>query len=425
LGVTVAGPLSGGVGRVQAAAAIANHVTNPAGSTSIGNGVELGHNTIAAASGYNSTALVVFTDGEENTYKYIRDVQSLINNRVFAVGLGTVTEVNPVALNQLVNNTGGYLLLTDNLGPSDIFKLQKYFVQVMASATNADIVVDPDGYLPPVGEIRIPFDLTEVDYSSDVVLLSPAPWAIDFQLETPSGVRIDHAALGGLVGIKFTQSANLNVYRMELPIVAGGVSAQAGRWSIVLQVSKGGWKEYVGSQRDKPDARIGVPFSCVVHARSSLNLDAFVSQTSHTPGAKLGLRAVLKEMDLPVVNRARVTAEIKRPDGTTAQLILNETDPGVFEGTATASLSGIYPVYFRATGTTLRGFRFSREQLRTGMVWAGGNDPPPQGKPHDGKCCPDWGEFLRCLLGNGSVQKLLERNEISPRELLKCAEILR
>ena len=112
--------------------------------------MELGHNTIASVTGYDSTALVVFTDGEENTYKFIHDVQSLINNRVFAVALGTLNEVNPVALNQLVNNTGGYLLLTDNLGPSDIFKLQKYFVQILAGATNADVVVDPDGYVPPV-----------------------------------------------------------------------------------------------------------------------------------------------------------------------------------------------------------------------------------------------------------------------------------
>lgn len=424
MGVKVAGPLSGGAGRVLATAAITNHVTNPAGSTSIGNGVELAHNTMAPVTGFDSTALVVFTDGEENTYKFIHDVQSLINNRVFAVGLGTVTEVNPVALNQLVNNTGGYLLLTDNLGPSDIFKLQKYFVQIMASATNADIVVDPDGYLPPVGEIRIPFDLTEADYGSDVILLSPAPWAFDFQLETPSGIRIDHAALGGVLGVKFIQSANLSFYRLTLPVVAGGSSAQSGQWSIILEVFKDAWKEYISSQRDKPGAKIGVPYSAVVHARSSLNLDAFVAQTSHVPGAKLDLRAVLKEMDLPVEKRASVMAEIKRPDGSMTSLALQETDPGVFEGVATAALNGVYPVHFRATGTTLRGFRFSREQLRTGMVWAGGDDLPPRGKPRGEDCCAYWGGFLRCLLSDEAVQKLLIHNDIDPKQLLKCVKVL-
>jgi murein tripeptide amidase MpaA len=424
LGVTQAGPLSGGTGRVLASAAIASHVTNPLGSTSIGNGLELAHNTMAPVTGYDSTALVVFTDGEENTYKFIHDVQSLINNRVFAVGLGTVSEVNPIGLNQIVNNTGGYLLLTDNLGPSDIFKLQKYFVQIMASATNADIVVDPDGYLPPVVEIKIPFDLTESDYSSDAMLLSPAPWAFGFQLETPGGLRIDHTALGSVLGVAFNQTANLSFYRLSLPVVAAGAPAQIGRWFIVLQVSVGRWKEYLSSQRNRAEARIGVPYSVVVHARSSVNFDVYVAQTSHIPGATLALRALLHEMGLPVEHRAKVTAEVSRPDGTTALLTLNETGPGVFEAATIAPVNGVYPVHFRATGTTLRGFPFSREQRRTGMVWAGGDDPPPSGKPADGKCCPDWGAFLRCLLTDQSVRGWLERSRIDANALAKCTEIL-
>src|SRR5262249_14202318 len=127
--VTTAGALGVGPGRIAATSAIAAHATNPAGLTAIGDGVELAHNTLAPLSGYDAKATVVFTDGEETAAKYIADVAGLINERVFAIGLGTVQEVNPVALNKLVNNTGGYLLLTDALGPSDIFRLSKYFVQ--------------------------------------------------------------------------------------------------------------------------------------------------------------------------------------------------------------------------------------------------------------------------------------------------------
>jgi murein tripeptide amidase MpaA len=424
MGITPAGPLSGGLGRAQATSAIANHVTNPAGSTSIGNGVELAHNTIAPVTGYDSTALVVFTDGEENTYKFIHDVQSLINNRVFAVGLGTVNELNPVALNQLVNNTGGYLLLTDNLGPSDIFKLQKYFVQILAGATNADIVVDPDGYVPPVVEVKIPFDLTEADYTADAMLLSPAPWAFRFQLETPAGLRIDHASLGGTVGVKFQPTANLAFYRLALPIVAGGAPAQPGRWYIVLEVSAGNWKEYLAGQRGRPDARIGVPYSAVVQARSSVNLAAAVAQGSYVPGAELRLRAALTEMDLPVDHRAQVTAEVTRPDGSSLLLTLAEAAAGVFEASTVAALSGVYPVHFRASGRTLRGYPFTREQLRTGMVWAGGDDPPPRGKPHD-TCCPDWAAFFKCLLSETAIREYLARNHIDPNAVAKCVELLR
>jgi hypothetical protein len=360
----------------------------------------------------------VFTDGEENTYKFIHDVQGLIGNRVFAVGLGTVTELNPVALNQLVNNTGGYLLLTDNLGAGDIFKLQKYFVQILASATNADVVVDPDGYLPPLVEIKIPFDLTDADYGGDAVILSPAPWAFGFQLETPAGVRIDHTALGGVAGVRFLQSGNLGVFRLTLPVVAGGAGAHAGRWFMVLTVAGPQWKEYLSTQRNNPGAKLGVPYSGIVHARSSLHMDAYVTQTSHVPGATLTLRAVLTEIDLPVDHRAQVTAEVKRPDGTVLLMKLTELEPGVFEAATTASLNGVYPVHFRATGTTLRGFPFSREQLRTGMAWAGGNDAPPQGDGGSTKWC----EVLRCLLADRSIQEWLARNHIDPRAIGKCLE---
>jgi murein tripeptide amidase MpaA len=425
LGIMPAGPLSGGVGRAQAASAIANHVTNPAGTTSIGNGVELGHNTIASVTGYDSTALVVFTDGEENTYKFIHDVQSLINNRVFAVALGTLNEVNPVALNQLVNNTGGYLLLTDNLGPSDIFKLQKYFVQILAGATNADVVVDPDGYVPPVVEVKIPFDLTEADYTADAILLSPAPWAFRFQIETPAGIRLDHTSLAGVIGVKFQQSANLGFYRLALPIVAGNASAQAGRWNIVLEVSAGDWKEYLATQRGRPDARIGVPYSAVVHARSSVNLAASVTQSSYVPGADLRLHAVLTEMDLPIDHRAQVIAEVNRPDGSSLFLTLPEIAPGVFEASVVAALSGVYPVHFRASGRTLRGYPFTREQLRTGMAWAGGDDPPPRGKPHGDTCCPDWAAFFKCLVSETAGREYLAHNRIDPNAVAKCVELLR
>jgi murein tripeptide amidase MpaA len=422
MGITTAGPLSGGVGRAQASAAIASHVTNPAGSTSIGNGVELAHNTIAPVAGYDSTALVVFTDGEENTYKFIHDIQSLINNRVFAVGLGTVNEINPIALNQLVNNTGGYLLLTDALGPSDIFKLQKYFVQILASATNADIVVDPDGYLPPVVEVKIPFDLTEADYAADAILLSPAPWAFTFELETPGGIRIDHLSLGGVLGVKYQQTSNLGLYRLDLPVVALGAPAQAGRWSIVLKISSGNWKEYLSSRRGGAEARLGVPYSAVVHARGSVNLAAAVSQTSHVPGASLQLQALLTEMDLPVDHRAQVTAEVVRPGGGPISLSLAETSPGVFEGSTLALANGIYPVRFRAVGRTLRGYPFTREQLRTGMVWAGGDDSPPGGK--QAPCCPDWEAFFKCLLSQHSAREFLSRYRIDPGALDKCLDLL-
>jgi murein tripeptide amidase MpaA len=389
----------GAAGRTAANMAITNHMTNPAGSTAIGDGVELAHNTLDPLAGYQHKAIVVFTDGEETAAKYIDDVASLINERVFAIGLGTVQEVDPVALNKLVNNTGGYLLMTDALGPNDTFRLAKYFVQILAGVTNAEIVVDPEGILPPGIEARIPFDLNENDYGSDAIVLSPAPGAFRFELETPDGARID-PALTGVVGAKFVTGAQVSFYRLSLPVVVKGNGAHRGRWHVVLKVDDAGWKKYLEDLRrhDQPaggpggagSAGLGVPYSVIVHARSNLAMAAYLTQPSHEPGTILRLRATLNEIGLPVEKRADVRADVRRPDGTQITLAMPEIEPGVFEATTPAALNGIYPVRFRATGKTLRGYPFTREQLRTGMTWRGGDDPPPHGDPpppNETWCC--------------------------------------
>jgi hypothetical protein len=54
--------------------------------------------------GYVLKAVVVFTDGEENTRKFIDDVANQINDRVDAISLGSASELYPIALNKLVSS---------------------------------------------------------------------------------------------------------------------------------------------------------------------------------------------------------------------------------------------------------------------------------------------------------------------------------
>jgi hypothetical protein len=124
---------------------------------------------------------------------------------------------------------------------------------------------------------------------------------------------------------------------------------------------------------------------------------AYLTQPSYEPGTTLHLRTVLTEIGLPV-GRARVRAEVKRPDGTQTMVALAETEPGVFDGSTTAPLAGIYPVRFRAAGTTLRGFPFTREQARTGLVWRGGDGESPSSGLGESGIRRPWCDFLRCLL---------------------------
>ena len=75
-------------------------------------------------------------------------------------------------------------------------RLSKYFLQILAGVTNAQIAADPGGVLSKGAEHRLPFSICEADYGMDLIILSPAPSVIDFQLETPDGTRITPASGG-------------------------------------------------------------------------------------------------------------------------------------------------------------------------------------------------------------------------------------
>ena len=124
------------------------------------------------------------------------------------------------------------------------------------------------------------------------------------------------------------------------------------------------------------------------------------------------LRAVLTEIGLPLEGRAAVYAEVKYPDLSLNTVPLAETSPGVFEADVISPMSGIYPVHFHAKGKSLRGSPFTREQLRTGMAWPGGDDTPPTGT--------DWCGLLHCLLEDKGIQRWMKENHIDPKSLEHC-----
>lgn len=421
-----AGPLGFGNGRVVAKGAISNHLTNFAGSTSIGNGVERAHDTLVGTSGYSNKAIVVFTDGEENTAKYIADIASKINDRVYAIGLGTVNELNPVALSQLVDNTGGYLMLTGALNASEQFRVAKYYLQILSGVVNSQIVVDPDGYIAPGQVVRIPFDLTEADTSTDVILLSPWRKYISFRVETPAGELIDAAATSALVDSTFVPGASLDAYRLSLPAIWPTHSAHAGRWHAHLKIGDSpanpGATTYY-READPSLARLathGVPFSVSVQAHSSLTMTASATARRATPATIIDHRVALRQLDIPLDTRCEVVVEAIDPNGVKTTVGLASTGVGVFAAATDAPIAGVYTFRYLARGTSFAGTRFMREQLRTVGIWKGGDAPPPRsGEGGDKECCT---AVLSCLLEDRGVRELLKRYGIDARGIVKCLD---
>ncbi len=401
-------------GRVAAVAAVNAHAPNPAGNTSVGDGVDRARQVLNALppADYQHKALIVLTDGLENDPLWISDVTGSIDDRTFAIGLGNEQQVNTAALDALANSTGGYLLLTGLLSASidDYFRLSKYFLQILAGVTNTNIIVDPSGYIAPGMKVRIPFRVNEADIDCTPLLMTDYN-VVDFALEAPDGTVITPAGAPGL-GVSFEVGTQTRYFRFNLP-VAIGTGQHAGLWHAILEVGGPDFKKLVAQLRERKDVNFqrvathGARYSFVAQSRSNLKMIASLEQSGYEPGADLALRAVLTEYDLPVAKRGSVRVELTRPGGSAVSLVTAEVEPGVFEVTTKAMTAGIYQARYLAQGVTLRGAPFTREHLATAAVWRGGDNPhqPPGGGDED-----RWCRLLSCLLSERTLTpRLLER----------------
>ena len=396
--------------RVAAINAVNSHNANPAGNTSVGDGVDRARQILNAlpASDYDHKAMIVLTDGLENQPLSIADVVAAgaIDNRTFAIGLGNEQQVNTAALRALANGSGGFLYLTGLLSSSidDYFRLSKFFLQILAGVTNTNIIVDPSGFIAPGVKVRIPFHVSEADIDCTALVMTDEN-VVDFAIETPDGTLIDPAMAAGL-GITFGVGAQTKHYRFTLP-VAIGAGQRAGIWHAVLGVNEADFKKALSRLRDHNDQRPfhrlathGARYSVVMQTYSNLKMTIRVEQSSFEPGATLTFQAVLTEYDIPVDKRARAQVELTRPGGSVVLLPMMETGPGMFEVETRATFAGVYHARIMAQGVTLRGTVFTREQLANAAVWKGG-DQPSQPLPDGGK--DDMCRLLICLLNEKNM----------------------
>ena len=425
MSITDVGPLSTGAGRQTAINTVNGPQLDPAGLTSIGGGVQEGKHVLddaqaSASPPYAVTAMVVLTDGNENTPPMISGVSSSITANTFAIGLGLPANISVSALNALTQGHNGYLIVTGALTADQRNYLSKYFLQVLAGITNASVVVDPHGELGAGDEHVLPFVLTEADYGVDVFLLCPAPEFVDFQLETPDGRRINLANMATFGTVERVTRGTTAFYRFALPAIpSDSEGSHAGTWHAVLSIADPGrgsrWSPL--QQKATDGGRHVHTYDLLVHAYSSLVFTARAVQTHYEPGAPVEVIATLKEYDVPVEGRAKVWAEIVRPDGSPWMLPLAEEPGGRFTATWTAGQPGVYRARVRARGETINGRPFAREQTLTAVAVAGG-DRPDTKAPADAL-----GDLLCCLLHSGALKPEAIKQwlpGIDPEAVLRC-----
>ena len=236
---------------------------------------------IAPEAGLDDKALVVLTDGRENRDRYLADVAGLINDRVYAIGLGTPEQIDPVALDTLTNGSGGYLLMTGVMDVNDPFRLEKYYLQILAGVTNDQIVLDPDGWLSFGGGQVIPFHLNEADMSVDAIVLVAAPRLVRARLRTPAGQIFDenHPSL------KWTVGRHVGFFRFTLPVPGPSSFEGPGRWELLLDWRRKPNPDQINKAATTGAGRHGLQYTVLIHARSELQMATTVVQSGRTPGA--------------------------------------------------------------------------------------------------------------------------------------------
>lgn len=411
------GAAPGGAGRTTAIGHISGSDIDPAGATSIGDGVVNGKQMLddaqaAATPPYDVTAMVVLTDGMWNRPPALADVSGSITANTYAVGFGLPSNISVPALTTLCQGHNGYLLITGALSTDQSMRLGKYFLQILAGVTNAQIAADPRGVLDTTSEHRIPFWICEADYGMDIIVLSPVPQVIDFQLQAPDGSRITPASGPGGANSQFVLSRHASYYRCALPVLSANASgSHNGLWHAVLKLGspspghfKYEWRQEYHAAYYDPNRAV-LPYEFVAHAYSSLTFSAYVTQASFEAGAVVSLTASLREYDAPLLAGANVWAEIRRPDGVTDLVALSLDSGDQFVATYYLRLPGVFSIRVRARGETMHGTPYERERSLTAVAVPGSD----MWSPNDPKA-NDICELLYCLRQKGAISGELAQN---------------
>jgi hypothetical protein len=422
--VTDVGPAPAGAGRTQAHNIVTTHdpalTLDPRGATSIGGGIQQAKTALdAAPPSYSVRAMVVLTDGLENTRPMIAEVSGSLTANTFAIGFGQAAAISTAALNAITQGHGGYLVITGPITPDENFALTEYFLKIQAGIQNTAAVLDPRGELVYGVTHRIPFALTSADMGIDAIVLSPAPYYIDFRLEAPDGTIITQSEAGVEPAIQFVATPRVSYYRAALPMLAGNAAgSHDGQWYALLSLgdrAKNVDAEFIGKLQNR-----ALPYSLLVHAYSNLQFEPGVTQNSFEPGATVKIHVALSQYNVPLDGHAAVWAEISQPDSSSFSLTVPETEAGRFAANFVASQSGVYTVRLRAQGSTLEGQTFQREQRFTAVVFPGGDQPPQQ--PRDDRLC----QLLMCLLSGrvigGELLKELEARGLNLGALEECVK---
>ena len=285
---------------IQTAAANAIRAISSAGNTSIGAGLITGRDQLLGRGDDNhSWAIVLLSDGQENSSPYVSSVLPTIKStkiKVFSVGLGSVNES---LMNSIATETGGSYFFTPNSA-----ELAGIYNSISGQVAGRQTLFSLNGSVIAGQTVTHWIDVdSTVKEAIFSVSWNSGGSELDLVLHQPNGRRIDAAVAASDPAIDLVMGATYRYYVVRNPM--------AGAWWVDV---KGIKTAATSRATDSIGAEVaGEAYVFSAQATTNLTLDLITANPTYATGQPIHLLMSLAA-DRPVIG-AKVIAVVTRPDG--------------------------------------------------------------------------------------------------------------
>jgi hypothetical protein len=209
--------------RADAIAAIGT--LTPRGSTSIGGGLQRSQQLLSASAPGRTRAIVLLSDGQENTAPYVNDVLPQIRASQIAVHtIGLGTDADQQLMLSIAAQTGG----TYNYAPRPD-QLAGIYNTISGAVSNRQTLITTDGTIAAgataTRDVTVDSSVSEATFWAS---WTNAGAGVTFSLQTPGGAIIDAASAAASDNIDYVGGSTYAYYRVRPPTLTPGV------WRLLL-----------------------------------------------------------------------------------------------------------------------------------------------------------------------------------------------
>jgi hypothetical protein len=325
---------------------------------------------------------------------------------IYAIGIGADTDISPSQLTALSGPNTVFRVNQDLTG-TKYFQLEKYYTQIFMDIANFSSVSDPMFWIGPGVTQEIEFDVLRGDVDALVVVYDWQGMRLPFFCLSPAGEVIDPSSVP--VGYQFRSGVTRDTRFVEFKLPLNEPHRYAGRWKVLIEHPG---RVCFGIPPKKSRKRGFLPEKCRQHKQpilygiaigvgSNFRMIPYVTPAPVYVGDPILLTAVVTEAGLAVTGCV-VTVEATAPDGSTEILQLvddgQHADGEAADGEYASYYrhtynDGTYHFAFKATGTSRDGEPAVREAVRDKPVLRRELEDPGRadrdGRRDAAECCEE------------------------------------